>query len=58
MVAEVGDVVNIKRVTNEPETIAIGILGSKDPLKEVGRDELGSFSSEVIVQVLIKPGGN
>ena len=38
---QVRDVVNIKSVTNEPETIAISILGSKDPSKEVGGKELG-----------------
>ncbi|XP_062079279.1 uncharacterized protein LOC133783648 [Humulus lupulus] len=54
-VVEVGEVVNLKSVTSEPETIAIGIVLSRDPSKEVGGKKLGSFFSEVIVQVPIKP---
>ncbi|XP_062085644.1 uncharacterized protein LOC133791744 [Humulus lupulus] len=54
-VVEVGEVVNLKSVTSEPETIAIGIILSRDPLKEVGGKKLGSFFFEVIVQVPIKP---
>ncbi|XP_062085716.1 uncharacterized protein LOC133791821 [Humulus lupulus] len=52
---QVGEVVNLKSVTSEPETIAIGIVLSRDPSKEVGGKKLGSFFSEVIVQVPIKP---
>ncbi|KAF4373057.1 hypothetical protein F8388_019239 [Cannabis sativa] len=54
-VIEVGEAVNIKSVTNKLETIAIGIVCSKDPSKKVGGEELGSFFSEVIVKVPIKP---
>ncbi|KAF4403094.1 hypothetical protein G4B88_027865 [Cannabis sativa] len=53
---QVGETVNIKNVTNEPKTIAIGIVCSKDPSKKVGGEELRSFFfPEVIVKVPIKP---
>ncbi|KAF4392781.1 hypothetical protein F8388_010804 [Cannabis sativa] len=57
LVIEVGETINIKSVTNELETIAIGIVCSKDSSKKVGGEELGSFFffSEVIVKVPIKP---
>ncbi|XP_062103208.1 uncharacterized protein LOC133814235 [Humulus lupulus] len=55
LVAEVGEVVNLKSVTNDPQTIAIGLVSSKDPSKEVGGKELGDFFFEVIVQVPIQP---
>ena len=47
--------VNLKSVTSNPETIAIGLVSSKDPSKEVGGKELGDFFSEIIVQIPIKP---
>ena len=52
---QVGEVVNLKSVASEPEIIAIGIVSSRDPSKEVGGEKLGSFFCEVIVQVPIKP---
>ncbi|KAM6597103.1 hypothetical protein CsatA_007627 [Cannabis sativa] len=54
-VVEVGEVVNIKSITSEPELIAIGIIRSKDSSKNVGGEELGSFLCEVTITVPIKP---
>ncbi|XP_060968083.1 uncharacterized protein LOC115715614 isoform X4 [Cannabis sativa] len=54
-IIEVGELVNIKSVTSEPETIAIGIVCSNDPSKEVGGKKIGSSFFEVIVKVSIKP---
>uniref|UniRef100_A0A803QD56 Transposase Tnp1/En/Spm-like domain-containing protein n=1 Tax=Cannabis sativa TaxID=3483 RepID=A0A803QD56_CANSA len=53
-VVEVGEVVNHKSITNDPKTIAIALVISKDSSKQVGGKELGDFYSEVIVQVPIK----
>ncbi|XP_062075838.1 uncharacterized protein LOC133779963 [Humulus lupulus] len=55
-VVEVGEVVNLKSVTSEPETIAIGIVISRDPSKEVAEHQLNINSQvmQVIVQVPIK----
>ncbi|KAF4376143.1 hypothetical protein G4B88_004947 [Cannabis sativa] len=55
LIIEVGELVNIKSVTSEPETIAIGIVCSNDPSKEVGGKKIGSSFFEVIVKVSIKP---
>ncbi|KAF4393075.1 hypothetical protein F8388_012584 [Cannabis sativa] len=54
-VIEVGEMVNLKSVAADPETIAIGLVVSKDSSKEVGGKELGDHYSEVVVQVCIKP---
>ncbi|XP_060962064.1 uncharacterized protein LOC133032210 [Cannabis sativa] len=51
----VGEMVNLKSVTADPETIAIGLVVSKDSSKEVGGKELGDHYSEVVVQVCINP---
>ncbi|XP_060974579.1 uncharacterized protein LOC133039683 [Cannabis sativa] len=53
-VVEVGEVVKLKSITNDPKTIAIALVISKDSSKKVGGKELGDFYSEVIVQVPIK----
>ncbi|KAF4357927.1 hypothetical protein F8388_026440 [Cannabis sativa] len=53
-VVEVGEVVKLKSITNDPETVAIALVISKDSSKQVGGKELGDFYSEVIVQVPIK----
>ncbi|KAM6569186.1 hypothetical protein CsatB_017171 [Cannabis sativa] len=50
-VIEVGEMVNLKSVAADPETIAIGLVVSKDSSKEVGGKELGDHYSEVVVQV-------
>ncbi|KAF4400858.1 hypothetical protein G4B88_004401 [Cannabis sativa] len=47
----VGEMVNLKSVAADPETIAIGLVVSKDSSKEVGGKELGDHYSEVVVQV-------
>ncbi|KAF4378127.1 hypothetical protein G4B88_022950 [Cannabis sativa] len=54
-IVEVGEMVNLKSVTADPETIAIGLVVSKDSSKEVGGKELGDHYSEVVVQVCINP---
>ncbi|KAF4404070.1 hypothetical protein G4B88_014526 [Cannabis sativa] len=54
-VIEVGEMVNLKSVAADPETIAIDLVVSKDSSKEVGGKELGNHYSEVVVQVCIKP---
>ncbi|KAM6545799.1 hypothetical protein CsatB_026535 [Cannabis sativa] len=54
-IVEVGEMVNLKSVTVDPETIAIGLVVSKDSSKEVGGKELGDHYSEVLVQVCINP---
>ncbi|KAM6574910.1 hypothetical protein CsatA_023237 [Cannabis sativa] len=54
LVVEVGEVVKLKSITNDPETIAIALVISKDSSKQVRGKELGDFYSEVIVQVPIK----
>uniref|UniRef100_A0A803NGI5 Transposase Tnp1/En/Spm-like domain-containing protein n=1 Tax=Cannabis sativa TaxID=3483 RepID=A0A803NGI5_CANSA len=53
--SDVGEMVNLKSVTADPETIAIGLVVSKDSSKEVGGKELGDHYSEVVVQVCINP---
>ncbi|KAF4401744.1 hypothetical protein G4B88_000792 [Cannabis sativa] len=54
-IVEVGEMVNLKSVTADPETIAIGLVVSKDSSKEVGGKELRDHYSEVVVQVCINP---
>ncbi|KAF4381938.1 hypothetical protein F8388_000632 [Cannabis sativa] len=54
-IVEVGEMVNLKSVTADPETIVIGLVVSKDSSKEVGGKELGDHYSEVVVQVCINP---
>ncbi|KAF4356533.1 hypothetical protein G4B88_012595 [Cannabis sativa] len=54
-IVEVGEMVNLKSVTVDPETIDIGLVVSKDSSKEVGGKELGDHYSEVVVQVCINP---
>ncbi|KAF4393083.1 hypothetical protein F8388_012592 [Cannabis sativa] len=51
----VGEMVNLKSVAADPETIAIGLIVSKDSSKEVGGKELGDHYSDIVVQVCIKP---
>ncbi|XP_060965183.1 uncharacterized protein LOC133034164 [Cannabis sativa] len=52
-IVKVGEMVNLKSVTADPETIAICLVVSKDSSKEVGGKELGDHYSEVVVQVCI-----
>ncbi|KAF4351399.1 hypothetical protein G4B88_028238 [Cannabis sativa] len=54
-IVEVGEMVNLKSITADPETIAIGLVVSKDSSKEVGGKELRDHYSEVVVQVCINP---
>ncbi|KAF4377420.1 hypothetical protein G4B88_026373 [Cannabis sativa] len=54
-IVEVGEMVNLKSGTADPETIVIGLVVSKDSSKEVGGKELGDHYSEVVVQVCINP---
>ena len=52
---QVGDVFNLKSISDPLKTIAIGVLDSNDPSKIIGEEELGSYFSSVIVQIPISP---
>ncbi|CAL5349230.1 unnamed protein product [Camellia sinensis] len=51
----VGDIVVLKSIIRPIETVAIGILKSRDPSKEVEGEELGPGYWEEHVQVPVKP---
>ena len=50
-----GDIVALKSIIRPTETVAIGVLKSTDPSKEVEGEELGLDYWEVYVQVPVKP---
>ncbi|KAF4369740.1 hypothetical protein F8388_018797 [Cannabis sativa] len=52
------DIPIVESVTADPETIAIGLVVSKNSSKEVGGKGLGNHYSKVVVQIYIKPDEN
>ncbi|THG00162.1 hypothetical protein TEA_003355 [Camellia sinensis var. sinensis] len=53
--AQVGDIVVLKNIIRPTKTVAIRVLKSTDPSKEIEGEELGPNYWEVHVQVLVKP---
>ncbi|KAL6550617.1 hypothetical protein OROMI_021105 [Orobanche minor] len=52
---QIGERICLRSILDPDETIATGKLYSKDPLKEVGSQELGSDHWEIYVEAVMKP---
>ncbi|XP_028117399.1 uncharacterized protein LOC114315025 [Camellia sinensis] len=54
----VGDIIVLKSIIRPTETVAIGVIKSTNPSKEVAGEELGLDYCELYAQMPIKPNEN